>query len=92
MTRGTQGGTAEIDVRLDRISSIIQPLLNLAGLLADLLEGARIVRGVCPASSTTKPILTAEIVSRRAAYLGHLVVVWLFFLCRGYGHANSRRR
>ena len=63
----TQSGSY---VRLDRIRQGIEPILDLVGLLADLVQRTRVGGAVCIAG-TAKGTLRGQIVAGRATYLGH---------------------
>lgn len=57
-------------IRFERIGHCIQPVLDLAGLLADSIQRAGIVCCIISPRSA-KGILVAEVVARSATDLGH---------------------
>ena len=61
---------ANINIRFNRISHCIEPVLDLASLLADRVQRTRIVRCIIP-PRPAEGVLVAEVVARCAANLGH---------------------
>jgi len=59
-----------VDVRLHWVGQSVQPVLNLASLLADGVEWARVTGGIGAAGATER-VLVAKVVSGGATDLGH---------------------
>ena len=58
------------NIRLNRICQCVQPILNLASVLANSIQRTRVTCRVCP-PRTPKGILVPQIVARGAADLRH---------------------
>jgi hypothetical protein len=58
--------------RFYRVGQRVQPVLDLAGLLADGIQRAGVAGGVLPAWPVREWVLVAEVVARGAAYLRHV--------------------
>ena len=65
--------------RFHRIRQRIQPILNLAGLLTNGIEGAGVV-GRIGSAGPMKAILSSKIVARRATNLSHDSLLLLLLL------------
>lgn len=59
-----------VNVRLHWVGQRIQPVLDLASLLADGVEWAGVAGGIGAAGATER-VLVAEVVARGATDLGH---------------------
>lgn len=68
-------GSWKSNIRLDWVGHRVQPVLNLAGLFSDRIQGARIVNGIS-SPRTLEGVLMAEIVSRSAPDLRHGGIIW----------------
>ena len=66
-----------VNIRLYRIGGCVQVLFNLARLLSNLLQRARIVRSIIPARPSSKSILRAQIIACGPSDLRHDYVLIL---------------
>src|SRR5690242_14806787 len=66
-----QAPKAPENSRLDGVRQCVQKVLNLVGLLPELIERAWVVRGAIVPSSVTKGALVSQMVARCAPYLRH---------------------
>lgn len=62
---------SQTNVRLNRVSQCVQPVLNLAGLLPNGVQRTRITGRVCPRRTPSEGVLVSEIIARGAADLRH---------------------